>query len=377
MGRLRSAAEGPRRDVQSGQPLPARDARGGRRRLGGARAGRRATADGADAPPPLKTVVRDPAGAHDHRAQRFARHPVHAVDQSVPGLRARLHLLLRAAVARLSRPVAGPRLRDEALRQAQRRRAAARRARQAGLRLRADRARHQHRPVPADRARVEDHALGDRGARRLRSSAHDHHQGRADRARPRPARADGREEPRPRLRLDRDAGQRARAQARSARAGAAPPAADRQGRSPRPACRSASWSRRSFRSSPTRTRGDPRGGRRRAARRHAGWIMLRLPREVAPLFRDWLDVHYPLRAAHVMSLVQQIRGGRDNDPALRRAHARQRRFRRPDRASASRSPAAGWASTPSATPLDTMRFRPPAAAGAAARESAGSQLDLF
>ncbi|HTP98339.1 MAG TPA: PA0069 family radical SAM protein [Casimicrobiaceae bacterium] len=45
----------------------------------------------------------------------------------------------------------------------------------------------------------------------------------------------------------------------------------------------------------------------------AGWIMLRLPREVAPLFRAWLDEHFPLRAAHVMSLVQQLRGGRDYD----------------------------------------------------------------
>jgi DNA repair photolyase len=36
--------------------------------------------------------------------------------------------------------------------------------------------------------------------------------------------------------------------------------------------------------------------------------------EVAPLFRAWLDGHYPLRAAHIMSLVQQLRGGRDNDP---------------------------------------------------------------
>jgi len=46
----------------------------------------------------------------------------------------------------------------------------------------------------------------------------------------------------------------------------------------------------------------------------AGWTMLRLPREVAPLFRAWLDAHHPLRAAHVMSLVRDIRGGRDNDP---------------------------------------------------------------
>jgi DNA repair photolyase len=45
----------------------------------------------------------------------------------------------------------------------------------------------------------------------------------------------------------------------------------------------------------------------------AGWILLRLPLEVAPLFRAWLDEHFPLRAAHVMSLVQQSRGGRDND----------------------------------------------------------------
>ena len=67
-----------------------------------------------------------PAGAHDHRAQRVAGHPVQPVDQSVPRLRARLHLLLRAAVARVPRPVAGARLRDQAVRQAERRRAAAR-----------------------------------------------------------------------------------------------------------------------------------------------------------------------------------------------------------------------------------------------------------
>ena len=46
----------------------------------------------------------------------------------------------------------------------------------------------------------------------------------------------------------------------------------------------------------------------------AGWILLRLPREIAPLFRAWLDAHVPLRAAHVMSLIHQLRGGRDNDP---------------------------------------------------------------
>jgi DNA repair photolyase len=48
--------------------------------------------------------------------------------------------------------------------------------------------------------------------------------------------------------------------------------------------------------------------------RWAGWTMLRLPHEVKDLFRDWLAQHYPLRAAHVMSLVRKVRGGRDNDP---------------------------------------------------------------
>ena len=45
-----------------------------------------------------------------------------------------------------------------------------------------------------------------------------------------------------------------------------------------------------------------------------GWIPLRLPHEVAPLFREWLSVHYPDRAGKVMSIVRSIRGGSDNDP---------------------------------------------------------------
>jgi len=46
----------------------------------------------------------------------------------------------------------------------------------------------------------------------------------------------------------------------------------------------------------------------------AGYTLLRLPGEVAGLFRQWLDNHLPERAAHVMSLLQAARGGRDNDP---------------------------------------------------------------
>ncbi|MEL1263461.1 PA0069 family radical SAM protein [Pseudoxanthomonas putridarboris] len=45
----------------------------------------------------------------------------------------------------------------------------------------------------------------------------------------------------------------------------------------------------------------------------AGYVLLRLPHEVAPLFRDWLRTHLPQRAEHVMSTIQQLRGGKDYD----------------------------------------------------------------
>ncbi|HEY0974150.1 MAG TPA: PA0069 family radical SAM protein [Solimonas sp.] len=48
--------------------------------------------------------------------------------------------------------------------------------------------------------------------------------------------------------------------------------------------------------------------------RQAAYIPVRLPYEVKDLFRDWLERRVPLKAAHVMSLIQQMRGGRDNDP---------------------------------------------------------------
>jgi DNA repair photolyase len=46
----------------------------------------------------------------------------------------------------------------------------------------------------------------------------------------------------------------------------------------------------------------------------AGWILLRLPNEVRPLFKEWLAAHHPQRADHVISIVRQSRGGRENDP---------------------------------------------------------------
>ncbi len=50
----------------------------------------------------------------------------------------------------------------------------------------------------------------------------------------------------------------------------------------------------------------------------ASSIVLRLPLEVAPLFRDWLHVAYPGRAAKVMARVRDLHGGRDYDPAWHR-----------------------------------------------------------
>lgn len=46
----------------------------------------------------------------------------------------------------------------------------------------------------------------------------------------------------------------------------------------------------------------------------AGYTILRLPWELKTLVREWLELHFPERAEHVLSLVRQMRGGRDNDP---------------------------------------------------------------
>ena len=50
-----------------------------------------------------------------------------------------------------------------------------------------------------------------------------------------------------------------------------------------------------------------------AGARCAGYTTLRLPYELKALFREWLALHAPQRAAHVMSLIQQMHGGRDYD----------------------------------------------------------------
>ncbi|WP_261538936.1 PA0069 family radical SAM protein [Burkholderia multivorans] len=46
---------------------------------------------------------------------------------------------------------------------------------------------------------------------------------------------------------------------------------------------------------------------------HASYIILRLPWEVAPLFKSWLAAHFPDRADRVMNRVRDMRGGKDYD----------------------------------------------------------------
>ncbi|KAB2876479.1 MAG: PA0069 family radical SAM protein [Burkholderiaceae bacterium] len=46
----------------------------------------------------------------------------------------------------------------------------------------------------------------------------------------------------------------------------------------------------------------------------ASSIVLRLPWEVSPLFRQWLQQHVPERAERIMARVREMRGGKDNDP---------------------------------------------------------------
>jgi DNA repair photolyase len=106
-----------------------------------------------------------------------------------------------------------------------------------------------------------------------------------------------------------------------------------------------------------------------AGARRASYILLRLPYEIKDLFRAWLEHHYPLKAAHVMSRVHAMRSGRDNDPAFGSrmrgtgefAELLRTRFRLACRR-------LGFNAAPRYQDLDTTRFRPP---------QRGGQLALF
>jgi DNA repair photolyase len=47
--------------------------------------------------------------------------------------------------------------------------------------------------------------------------------------------------------------------------------------------------------------------------KHAGFVLIRLPHEVKDLFKEWLTTHFPQRAAHVMSIIKDMRGGKEYD----------------------------------------------------------------
>ncbi|MGE5667079.1 MAG: PA0069 family radical SAM protein [Betaproteobacteria bacterium] len=108
----------------------------------------------------------------------------------------------------------------------------------------------------------------------------------------------------------------------------------------------------------------------------AGWVLLRLPLEVAPLFREWLDAHYPQRAAHVMSLVRQMRGGRDYQAGfgarMRGDGAYSALIDRRFELACARL---GLNRGRDQADLDTMRFRPPAIPVPVGVER--GQIDLF
>jgi DNA repair photolyase len=100
----------------------------------------------------------------------------------------------------------------------------------------------------------------------------------------------------------------------------------------------------------------------------AGYQILRLPYELKDLFKDWLERHYPLKAARIMSQIRQMRGGRENDPRFGArmtgegifAKLQEQRFR----LACERH----GLNLHGRNQLDTTRFKPPAAAG---------QLSLF
>ena len=101
-----------------------------------------------------------------------------------------------------------------------------------------------------------------------------------------------------------------------------------------------------------------------AGARSAFYTVIRLPWEVAPLFRQWLDLHYPQRAARIMARIQEMRGGKDYDSdfaSRMKGHGlwadliRQRFEKTCNRLGFNRQ----------RVELDSTQFRPPAPAGQA------------
>lgn len=110
---------------------------------------------------------------------------------------------------------------------------------------------------------------------------------------------------------------------------------------------------------------------------HASYIVLRLPWEVAPLFREWLAAHFPDRAERVMARVRDMRGGKDyeSDFASRMkgeglwADLMKQRFRQAVKRLGLNERSRGI--------LDFSQFRAPEPAKARAAAAATPQLSLF
>jgi DNA repair photolyase len=51
-----------------------------------------------------------------------------------------------------------------------------------------------------------------------------------------------------------------------------------------------------------------------AGARIAGFVPLRLPYGVAPLFEEWVTLHRPLQKDKIINRIREMRGGRMNDP---------------------------------------------------------------
>jgi len=109
----------------------------------------------------------------------------------------------------------------------------------------------------------------------------------------------------------------------------------------------------------------------------AGYVLLRLPHEIKQLFREWLAEHYPDRAKHVMSLIQQARGGKDYDSRFGHrlrgtgpyANLLRTRFELATRK-------LGLASSGDRHRLETGLFRPPSRTGGSVPVAGDSQLSL-
>jgi DNA repair photolyase len=54
----------------------------------------------------------------------------------------------------------------------------------------------------------------------------------------------------------------------------------------------------------------------RVGARYAGYVPLRLPLAVAPLFEHWLERHAPEKKERILGRVRELRGGRLNDPSF-------------------------------------------------------------